>query len=603
MSSRTQRFALLAVVLATGLQISATAFAATVVVTSTADTLTTCATLGVGRECTLRDAITFSNAHPQLDESSNLIQFDIPGSGVQTIGVNSALPAITYQTIIDGYSQPGASPNTLAVGSDAVLLISVLPAPASHLGAAAKVIDVAGGTGSVIEGLVVNGIADDQSKDFADPIFLDSCCNRIVGNFVGVDPTGTMSGVGDLILQSSRNQIGGRAPADRNVLQGLLMFPAGNNVSKNNVVSGNYLGTNAAGNAALAGHGVLLFGASFCTIGPGNVISGNAEGIAIHSGVGNLITGNFIGTDATGTLPVPNGFGVDILDGQENAIGTPPGPPLLSLLDPGNRIAFNSYGVTIVSIFGASSNSILGNSIFSNDHLGIDLGADGVTPNDPGDSDSGANNLQNYPVLTTAAALKFHTEVFGTLDSMPNTEFRIQIFSNSSCDPSGFGQGETFAGEAFVTTDGSGHASFQTSVSLTDAPVGRFITSTATDPGGNTSEFSACQPVVATLILTRTRFLVEGPVRVAPGVPVEFSVQVLSEPRAPSEPTGEVLISDGVGQECRARLSNSGEGACSLTFPGAGGYRVRSRYEGSGVFAPSSSPPLEVIVGKAGGGR
>jgi hypothetical protein len=102
---------------------------------------------------------------------------------------------------------------------------------------------------------------------------------------------------------------------------------------------------------------------------------------------------------------------------------------------------------------------------------------------------------------------------------------------------------------------------------------------------------------------TRIRFLIEGPIRVAPGVPVEFRVQVLAGARAPSEPTGEVLITDFFGQQCRARLSDTGEGSCSLTLPRAGLYLVFARYEGNSEFAPSISPPVLVVVSRNGNSR
>ena len=100
----------------------------------------------------------------------------------------------------------------------------------------------------------------------------------------------------------------------------------------------------------------------------------------------------------------------------------------------------------------------------------------------------------------------------------------------------------------------------------------------------------------------RIRFLVKGPVRVAPGVPVEFSFHVETLGGEPIAPSGEVVVSDGVGQACRAELSSSGEGACMLTLPGAGLYRVRANYEGNAEFAATTSPPLVVFVGTVGGG-
>ena len=100
---------------------------------------------------------------------------------------------------------------------------------------------------------------------------------------------------------------------------------------------------------------------------------------------------------------------------------------------------------------------------------------------------------------------------------------------------------------------------------------------------------------------SKTRFLVQGPVRVAPGVPVEFRVRVEALPQGPAEPTGVVVIGDAAGQECRAVLDGSGEGACALTFPRTGTYHVRAHYLGNAQFAESTSRTLPVLVGHGGG--
>lgn len=139
-----------------------------------------------------------------------------------------------------------------------------------------------------------------------------------------------------------------------------------------------------------------------------------------------------------------------------------------------------------------SANPILTNSIFSNGTLGIDLGTTGVTPNDARDADSGANNLQNFPVLTSVTSAG---SIQGTLDSTASTTFTVEFFASSECDPSGSGEGQRYLGAAVVTTDASGHASF--TASLGALPAGAPVaTATATGPAGNTSELSACQNVM-----------------------------------------------------------------------------------------------------------
>ncbi len=119
---------------------------------------------------------------------------------------------------------------------------------------------------------------------------------------------------------------------------------------------------------------------------------------------------------------------------------------------------------------------------------------------------SQGNYEQNYPVLSSASSSTSDTSISGTLNGQANTTFRIEFFSNSSADPSGYGQGQTYLGYTNVTTDAngpndangnpSGNASF-----TVDLPIGnlsgQWITATATDPNGNTSEFSAATPILA----------------------------------------------------------------------------------------------------------
>ena len=157
-----------------------------------------------------------------------------------------------------------------------------------------------------------------------------------------------------------------------------------------------------------------------------------------------------------------------------------------------NVIAFHSQ--TAVSIGGSSvNNSVRGNRIFQNTGLGIDLDhfGDGVTDNDPGDTDTGANDLQNFPLITNAVVSASDTLVQGTLNSQPNTAYTLDVYGNSDCHSSGHGQGEFYLGSGTATTDGSGNAQF--SIVAPMSSPGFVITITATDPNGNTSEFSACQ--------------------------------------------------------------------------------------------------------------
>ena len=100
------------------------------------------------------------------------------------------------------------------------------------------------------------------------------------------------------------------------------------------------------------------------------------------------------------------------------------------------------------------------------------------------------------------------TTIEGTLSSTANTTFRLEFFANTICDPSGFGEGEKFLGSTMVTTNGGGDANFTVTIP-TAVPVGQFITSTATNPGNNTSEFSKCAPVVPAPFADFTDFIID----------------------------------------------------------------------------------------------
>ena len=156
-----------------------------------------------------------------------------------------------------------------------------------------------------------------------------------------------------------------------------------------------------------------------------------------------------------------------------------------------NTIAFNS-GDGIYAQVG-NGNRFVSNSIFSNTGLGIDLGADGVAGNDSGDADTGANAIQNTPVLTSAANSGGVIVVSGSLNSTPNTSFTLEFFQTATCDPSGSGEAQAALETTVVNTDGSGNVNFGVDLNL--IPAGQFITATATDPSGNTSELSTCRVI------------------------------------------------------------------------------------------------------------
>jgi hypothetical protein len=365
-----------------------------------------------------------------------------------------------------------------------------------------------GGSGIALHGPnntiggTVAGAANVISGNLNDGIdLLDATAigNKIQGNLIGTNATGTVAlgntGQGIRIIDAGNSLIGGTVPGARNIISANSRGVTIEGTSSGNVFQGNYIGTDVSGSVDLGNNqeGILIYSSHDNTIGgtvagARNLISGNdVDGIRIDGAqaFGNLVQGNFIGTKADGVTLLPNALlGVEIYGASKNIIGG-------TAAGAGNTVAGNNYaGVLITSGVG---NAVLGNSIFSNARLGIEIepeDAIGLLENDPGDSDFGSNWRQNYPLLTSVTTAGGNTSFQGKLNSNPNKSFRIEFFSNTACDQSGFGEGQTFLGSTSVTTDASGNATI--SASLPGSPAGQFVTATATSPGNDTSEFSPC---------------------------------------------------------------------------------------------------------------
>ncbi len=447
----------------------------------------------------LRQAILDANAQLGADR----IMFTIPGEGVKTISLSTALPAITSPVTIDGYTQQGATPNTLAVGNNAQPKIEI---DGSNVSASARGLQILA-PNSTVRGLVINRFAAGFAR-VGVGIEIVSSNNTIEGNFIGTGALGTAArgNGGGVAVLGSNNRIGGTEPAARNVISGnhntgLGLFSGQN--GSGNIVEGNYIGTDAAGTGALpnGAKGLGIFSQDNSTIGgttdaARNVISGNAQGgIEVRDASGTTIRRNYVGVGATGA-PLgnsPGGLtfpGIEIIEVNASTANNTVGG---DATEDGNVIAHNGGDGVRVFGDGATGNTILSNSIHDNGRLGINLAggsetAQGVTANDDDDVDEGPNDLVNHPEVVSAERNGAGvTTVTGELDGAPSATLRIQFFANPQKDPSGYGEGQTFLGEQTVTTDGAGLASlsFQTA----QAPVGTFVSATVAGAGG-TSEFS-----------------------------------------------------------------------------------------------------------------
>jgi hypothetical protein len=447
-------------------QLEDRAVPATITVNTTADTI------AIDGLASLREAITSINNQADVNGDVTLnrvggyastpggtpdvINFNIAAAGVQTISTTSAMSTIIRPLTINGYSQTGASVNTLANADNAVLLIAL---SGTNAGAAVDGLTLgAGSGGSTIKGLVVSNFTGNG-------IVVQSNGNTIVGNFVGVDHTGTIqqpngtfptSGDGIRVVSASNNLIGTPAAADRNIvsgnaLDGIHIIGTLTAPATGNLVQGNFVGVGADGKTSVgnrtepapatgAPEGNNLFGIEISggnlntiggtTAGARNVVGFNAEGIELDNGAQqNFVQGNFVGVGADGVTAVANllhgialrssnGFSAPLGPAQPNEPGTSNNLIGGTTAGAGNLVEFNGTGG--IAVFGnpvsASGqpnvgNAILGNSIFQNGRsfmtaaskptplLGIDLANGFLFPRDDGATanDSKGHGAPNDP--------------------------------------------------------------------------------------------------------------------------------------------------------------------------------------------------------------
>jgi uncharacterized protein YfaP (DUF2135 family) len=439
----------------------------------------------------LRYAINYVNANC----SGQTITFNLPIEpvGPKTIHLAGALPLLNCPGMtIDGYTQPGASPNTLAVGDNAVLLIEI---DGTNGGDVNGILQI--GAGSVtLRGLVLGGLFAPSGIRSCGVVNLapaGSGNSTVAGNFIGTDPTGMAAhasycGIGNFGGTAGLT-IGGPSPADRNVIAGNrvhnVFLYSGNGV----LIQGNYIGVDATGNAALSGtaNGLMLLSGAGGTnaVVQGNVINGNNPAVIVAWPFTTLVS-NLIGVGADGVTALPTVGNQSVVVGEPNVtIGGPSGS--------GNVIANNGgFGVQVQPFGVDPAVSILGNSIYGNANRGIDLSY--PLANDSCDADS----AQNFPVLSSATSIGGNTTIVGTLNSRASTTFHIEFFSNLAADNASNKAGRVFLGATTVTTSASCTATINATLPVSVAG-GDTITATATNTStGSTGWFSNAVTVSTT---------------------------------------------------------------------------------------------------------
>lgn len=469
-------------------------------------------------DCSLRGALENANTNPAPDR----IEFAIPASDASyqaatdhwriAVGATS-LPRIDNAVEIDGYTQPGAAPNTIAAdagGLDTILKIEVTPG--SAFGAQQNGFEISPNFqaqgASTFRGLAINRFAQQFQ-------LWGTAAHRIEGCFLGTDIDGTVAavttsggrGYGIFTFGTGAYVIGGTDPAARNLISGLFGAIVLQRDGNGLIVQGNLIGTDRSGTTAV-GHtsfaaiytSARLTNARIGGTQPGsrNVISGNPLGaIAFNTAggaayAGTRIEGNAIGTDVSGTLPLPNG-------------GTPGTPqPAVSIAGnntcdiaiEGNTIAYNrGAGVAVIGCRNVDAGR---NRYAYNRGLPLDLAtgsfADGVTPNDAGDADAGSNRLQNRPVVESLATIDGGATIALTfrVDTLPANA----IYPLTIDVATGAGGQPQNAVASFAYTAAEAQAA-KTVTFPASALQGGALVVFATDADGNTSEIASSDAIFA----------------------------------------------------------------------------------------------------------
>ncbi|MBE0644134.1 MAG: right-handed parallel beta-helix repeat-containing protein [Bacteroidetes bacterium] len=453
---------------------------------------------------TLRAAMLSANLTPGRDT----ISFAISGAGPHTLGILSQLPQLTDNAgvLIDGFSQAGSGPG---VSPPSTLTLKIV-IDGTNAGAAHGFWIVS--QHNVIRGLVVQNFQQDGIRIQATTAGTHS--NLIERNIIGVDVGGTLAqgngksmsapwgGVNILVNPQALGFVYANSVRSclisANYSEGVSISSCPPGDCYFNRVDSNYIGTTISGMSALGNKcdGVYIGEAAHDNQVWDNVISGNdTNGVCIIGYVDattnwftdrNIIGRNIIGLAADRSTPMANGwYGVSIgRYGLVWKLGHARENVIVS-----DTIASNGRcGVMIMEHFSnnanADRNKITQNSIYGNGWLGIDLDDDGVTVNDTGDPDQGANEQLNMPVIASATWLAGITTVTGTVDIGPNpTAAVVEVFKAAS-DPTGYGEGAVYLGSTTPLAGGSW------SCNVAGLVPGDNVTATVTDVTGNTSEFS-----------------------------------------------------------------------------------------------------------------
>ncbi len=525
----------------------------------------------------LSQAILDANSQAIVGGVPNTIAFHIPGTGLHKISLQNALPIVTNPVIINGYSQPGASPNTNPIDQPDNALLQIQLDGSQNV--PQGLVFGPGTAGSTIEGLDITGF----SSPLAAGITLSAVTgeNHVVGNFIGVDPTGmlassTLRNYSGVEVDGPNNTIGGSDPADRNVISGNANYGIYLNGASatNTFLEGNFVGLKADGNSAFpAGGGaqesIFVSQADHTFIGgtsadERNVVAG-IDAIALDNANNTTIQGNYIGTDRTGTAPVVSVKGITVarchgtyIGGTASGAGNVLGANALGgqigvLIDlsgtttvQGNFIGTDStqthdigpfeFGVSVqrstdTTIGGTTpgAGNVIANNSGASTGASVFIPITGAAVNDvliegnvfygnEGPAILGSNT--NAPVLTAATT----TNISGHIVGAPGATYRVEYFATPNTGGASNQQAGTLLGfQDNLVADSSGNVTLSFSPPG-GVPAGEFITATATKNGASTSGVGT--GILATSTSAALGVNVVSPITVAPGGNITYTIDV-----------------------------------------------------------------------------
>ncbi|MBK8286238.1 MAG: Ig-like domain repeat protein [Ahniella sp.] len=534
-------------------------------------------------------AVQAAEAHPDNGTTRDRITFAITGTAPHVITPALSTMTITGRVAIDGYSQSGAQANTDDTGTNAALPIELRNVS----------LQMETSADAMVQGLSIS-----TTSTVSQPLLRLGPGSRVLGNFIGVRSDGTTVAASSTAAALIDCVVGcGEIGDGTNAGRNLIANPTSSDVSAirggtgtASIINGNLIGIRRNGTQGLSNVA--------STVSTPSATTTRAILSRVATAPGDLVTGNVIGSGIVGIRVEGQGARIqDNLIGGRVVAGT-----IFSFrsasagvwINGGDASGQQQPDPTTVATPSTSRQPQLKPNcsttpLIGNGGLAIDLGSDGATLNDALDADTGANGLQNHPVITAATHDPSGIVVTGTLTSTPATTFRLRFCFVQTADPTNRGECDQPIPEATmdVSTAANGTVAFTTTSFAPVAGMTAITASAAELRAGRevTSEFA----VNAAIRRSATVNVSTAPQPSLVGQPFTATVTVSSAVGG-SAPTGSVSITTtpDVGS-CTVASLSSGLGSCAITPTQSGNVSVTASYSGSTTTLPANQATAHQI--------